>query len=58
MAEPKTDSSTEVEKSDVWTDEEFEAFIDTELKKEPLHNDYPELFKKGGLRLPLFFCVT
>ena len=45
MAEPKNDS----QKSEVWTNEEFEAFIDTELKKDPLHTDYPELFEKGAL---------
>jgi hypothetical protein len=53
MAEPRTPSSQELEKSDVWTDEEFEAYIDTELKKEPLHNDYPELFERGELHAPL-----
>ena len=36
-----------VEKSEVWTDEEFEAFIDTELRKDPLHVDYPDLFARG-----------
>eukprot|EP00985_Skeletonema_marinoi_P029876 scaffold29458_cov153-Skeletonema_marinoi.AAC.1 len=47
MAEPKKDSPQQVEKSEVWTDEEFEAFIDTELTKDPLHKDYPELFKRA-----------
>jgi len=51
MAEPKKDSPQQVEKSEVWTDEEFEAFIDTELTKDPLHKDYPELFKRGALCL-------
>jgi hypothetical protein len=49
MVESKTNSSQEVEKTEVWTNEEFEAFIDTELKKDPLHKDYPELFKRGEL---------
>ncbi len=49
MAESETNSSKEVEKTEVWTNEEFEAFIDTELTKDPLHKDYPELFKRGEL---------
>lgn len=49
MAESNTDSSQLVEKTEVWTNEEFEAFIDTELTKDPLHKDYPELFKRGEL---------
>lgn len=47
MAEPKKDSTPQVEKTEVWTNEEFEEFIDTELTKDPLHKDYPELFKRG-----------
>lgn len=47
MAESNTDSSQLVEKTEVWTNEEFEAFIDTELTKDPLHKDYPELFKRA-----------
>ena len=49
MAESKTNSSQEVEKTEVWTNEEFEAFIDAELTKDPLHKDYPALFKRGEL---------
>ncbi len=52
MAEPKKDSSLQVEKSEVWTNEQFEAFIDTELTKDPLHKDYPELFQRGEFCLP------
>ena len=51
MAESKTDSSQEFEKSEVWTNEEFENYIDTELTKDPLHKEYPELFKRGELCL-------
>ena len=50
MVEEAKDSSQqqEVEKTEVWTDEEFEAFIDTELRKDPLHVDYPDLFARGA----------
>ena len=53
MEEAKDSSQQQevVEKSEVWTDEEFEAFIDTELRKDPLHIDYPDLFARGA------FCV-
>ena len=54
MVEPKKDSSQQVEKTEVWTNEELEAFIDTELKKDPLHKDYPELFQRGELCLPSY----
>ena len=49
MVESKANSTQQVEKTEVWTNEEFEAFIDTELTKDPLHKDYPELFKRGEL---------
>ena len=53
MEEAKDSSQQQevVEKSEVWTNEEFEAFIDTELRKDPLHIDYPDLFARGA------FCV-
>jgi hypothetical protein len=41
------DLSQEAEKSAVWTDEEFEAFIEKELKKEPLRKEYPGIFEKA-----------
>ena len=47
-AKDSSSSQQEVEKSDVWTNEEFEDFIDTELKKDPLHEDYPDLFARGA----------
>ena len=46
-----------VEKSEVWTDEEFEAFIDTELRKDPLHVDYPDLFARGAFVF-VFLCCS
>ena len=50
MEEAKDSSQQQevVEKTEVWTDEEFEAFIDTELRKDPLHVDYPDLFARGA----------
>ena len=52
MEEAKDSSQhQEVVEKSVWTNEEFEAFIDTELRKDPLHIDYPDLFARGA------FCV-